>query len=153
MTLMRYQPLRHRGGSAWHLADQLHDEINRLFSTHEGGDEPAVTADWVPAVDIKEEDDRFLIHVDVPGVKTEDIDVTMEDGVLTLSGTRFHEQREEKDGFRRVERVSGRFLRRFSLPETADAERIEARCKDGVLEVSIGKQEKVKPKRIEVKAD
>ena len=107
-------------------------------------------ADWVPAVDIKEEDTRFVIHADVPGVDPDDIEVRMEDGVLTIKGERQSEDKEEREGYKRIERVRGSFFRRFSLPDTADAEGITAKAKNGVLEIIIPKHEKVQPRRIEV---
>jgi HSP20 family protein len=101
-------------------------------------------------VDIKEEDNRFLIRADVPGVAAEAIEITMDGGTLSLQGRRETTSEEEKDGLRRVERVSGRFYRRFALPDTADAEGIKADCKDGVLEISIPKQAKSQPRRIQI---
>ncbi len=147
MNLIRYEP--------WNLVSQLHNEMNRLFDRNLGtldGDASLAATDWVPAVDIKEEPGRFIIHADVPGVDPKEIEVTMEDGTLTIRGERKSESREERDGFRRVERVSGQFFRRFTLPDTADSEGISARGNHGVLEVSIPKQAKVQPRRITVKA-
>ena len=147
MNLVRYEP--------WGFVNQLHGEINRLFDRNYVGQdtEPGLTAsDWIPAVDIKEEDNRFLIHADVPGVDPKDIEITMEDGILTLKGERKSETREERDGYRRVERVSGQFFRRFTLPDTADAEGVSAKGVNGVLEISIPKHEKAQPRRITVKA-
>jgi HSP20 family protein len=147
MNLVRYEP--------WGLVNQLHNELNRLFDRGYAGQdqESGVTAsDWIPAVDIKEEDNRFLIHADVPGVDPKEIEITMEDGILTLKGERKSETREERDGYRRVERVSGQFFRRFTLPDTADAEGVSAKGVNGVLEISIPKQPKAQPRRITVKA-
>ena len=147
MSLIRYEP--------WSLAGQLHNEINRLFDRNlsgVNGDAGITASDWVPAVDIKEEPNRYLIHADIPGVEPKDIEITMEDGVLTLKGERNSESREEQDGYRRVERVSGQFFRRFTLPDTADAEGISAKGSNGVLEISIPKQPKAQPRRISVKA-
>jgi HSP20 family protein len=145
MTLMRYQP--------WNLINQLHRELDRAFDgTLRSDSENAVVADWLPSVDIKEEPDRWVIQADLPGVDPKDIEITMEDGVLTLRGERKSESREERDGWRRVERVSGQFFRRFSLPDTADAEGITAKGIHGVLEIAIPKQAKVQPRRITVKA-
>lgn len=143
MNMIRYEP--------WSLMTQLHNEMNRLF---ERGDNngPVAATDWTPAVDIKEEAQRFVIHADVPGVDPKDIEVTMEDGILTLRGERKSENRDEQNGWRRVERVSGTFYRRFSLPDTADAEGVSARGSNGVLEIVIPKQAKVQPRRITVKA-
>ncbi|HHJ17426.1 MAG TPA: Hsp20/alpha crystallin family protein [Gammaproteobacteria bacterium] len=148
MSMVRYEP--------WGLLNQLHGEVDRLFNTRMGrygddGDQLA-TSDWVPAVDIKEEDDRFVIHADVPGVDPKDIEVNMEDGVLSIKGERQSETTDEREGYKRVERVRGSFFRRFSLPDTANADAISARSKNGVLEVVIPKQEKVLPKRIQVES-
>jgi HSP20 family protein len=107
-------------------------------------------ADWVPAVDIIEEKDRFLLKADVPGVKPEDIDVNMENGVLSVSGQRHEESTQESEGVKRLERLSGRFYRRFSLPETANPEGISAKSVNGILEVVIPKQPEVKARRITV---
>lgn len=146
MNTIRYEP--------WGLMNQLHNEMNRLFDRGLTADnETDLTAtDWVPAVDIKEEPNRFLIHADVPGVDPKDIEITMEGGMLTLKGERKNESREERDGYRRVERVSGQFFRRFTLPETADAEGVNAKGVNGVLEISIPKQAKALPRKITVKA-
>jgi len=143
--LVRYDP--------WSLVNRLQGDLDRLagFTQRYNDDATAgATTEWVPAVDIKEEDSRFLIEADIPGVKPGDIDITMEDGVLTLRGQRETESRTEKDGYRRVERVTGRFYRRFTLPDTADAEAIEAKSDNGVLVVSIPKLPKVQPRRINV---
>ncbi|ROR34566.1 Hsp20/alpha crystallin family protein [Inmirania thermothiophila] len=148
MTLMRVDP--------WNMLTQLQNEMNRLFESRLGLDEGAngrvVTADWIPAVDIKEEDQRYVIHADVPGVDPKDIEVTMENGILTIRGKRELEREEEREGFKRVERARGTFYRRFSLPDTADAEKIAASMKNGVLEVVIPKKEQVQPRRITVQA-
>lgn len=146
MSLVRYEP--------WSLLNQLHGDIDRLFDRRlpkydEEGDQLAAS-DWVPAVDIREEDDRYVIHADVPGVKAEDIDVQMDKGVLSIKGRRESETSEERKGYKRVERVRGSFFRRFALPDTADAEAISASCKDGVLEIVIPKQAQVQPRRIKV---
>lgn len=145
MALVRYEP--------WNLLNQLHTELDRMFETRPtyGDNETNLaTSDWVPAVDIKEEPDRFVIHADVPGVDPKDIEVNMENGVLSIKGERESESKEERKGYKRIERVRGSFFRRFSLPDTADASAISAKSKNGVLEITIPKQEKVQPKRIAV---
>ena len=147
MSLIRYEP--------WGLLNQLNNEVNRLFDPRPlaGNDEAnIVTSDWVPAVDIKEESDRFVIHADVPGVDPKDIEITMENGLLSIKGERSVESKEEREGYRRVERVRGTFYRRFSLPDTADASHITAREKHGVLEIVIPKKEHVQPRKIAVQA-
>ncbi len=150
MSLSNYEP--------WSLLDRFQQQLNQLgyadrqLST-EGVNDASniVTSHWRPAVDIKEETNRFLITADLPGVDPKDIEITMENGVLTIKGERTSEATEEKEGYKRVERVSGTFYRRFSLPDSADAENIEATGKDGVLTITLPKHEKVQPRRIEVK--
>lgn len=146
MSVIRYEP--------WTFVNRLQRDLDRLLGSNAGlGDEPAsVTADWLPAVDIKEEAEGFVIHADVPGVDPKDIDVTLEKGVLTIRGQRKVDAREERDGYRRVERVSGQFFRRFSLPEAAAQDGVEAKYSNGVLEVRIPKQPQVQPRRIKVAA-
>ena len=95
---------------------------------------------------------QFTLQVDLPGVKAEDIDVTLEKGVLTLRGRRALTARDEKAGYRRVERVAGEFFRRFSLPDTTHAQAVKARFRDGVLEVTIPKQAQVQPRKVTVEA-
>ena len=138
MSVIRYEPLG--------LLRRLNDEVGRLFDEGYYGpadadQSSAVTSHWAPAVDIKEEADRFVLRADVPGVDSKDIEITMENGVLTIKGERSREDSEEREGYKRVERVYGSFYRRFTLPDTADADKISAASKNGVLEVSIPKQE------------
>lgn len=125
---------------------QFHQELNRMM----GENSSVVTSDWVPVVDIKEETDRFVLNADIPGVEREDIDITMEDGVITIRGERKLEEAAEGSEYKRVERPHGVFYRRFALPDTADPEGISARTRNGVLEVFIPKREQVKPRRIEI---
>lgn len=141
MAVVRYEP--------WSLLNQLHREMDSLF-TRGGNGEDNVVSDWAPSVDIKEDKEAYTLYADIPGVKPEDIEVHMENGVLTIRGERRHESEEERQGYKRVERVRGSFFRRFSLPDTADSERIAAKYDHGVLEVRIPKQEKVQPRRITV---
>ncbi|MDN3516826.1 Hsp20/alpha crystallin family protein [Aquisalimonas lutea] len=144
--MRRYEP--------WSVLSQLSNEMNSLFGTPAGqaAADPSnmATSDWAPAVDIQEEKDRYVIQADVPGVKPDDIEVQMENGILTIKGERSAEDVQEGNGYKRVERVRGSFHRRFTLPETADAENITATSRNGVLEVVIPKQEKVQPRRITV---
>ena len=144
MTLVRYEP--------WGMLNQLRRDMDRMYQSQTDGEESTsvATSAWVPAVDIKETDDAFEIHADIPGVDPKDIDVHMENGVLTIKGERESEKKEEKEGFKRVEREWGSFYRRFSLPDTADAEKISAKSQHGVLEITIPKQEKVQPRKISV---
>ena len=132
---------------------RLSDEFNKMLTQWPAfGDEDAsiVTSDWTPAVDVKEEDKRFLITADIPGVDPNEVEVDMHNGMLSIKGQRSEEKKEEKDGYRRVERFSGTFYRRFMLPDSADPEKIEAHAKNGVLEIEIGKTEKMQSKKIKV---
>lgn len=149
MALMRYQPVTSRFGGL----NQLHSEINRLFDSLGGYDDEGGTpaTDWMPAVDVTEEESRYVLHADVPGVDAKDIDITLENGVLTIRGRREASATDERSGYRRVERSYGAFFRRFTLPDTADAEKISAQSRNGVLELVIPKQPKVQPRRITVK--
>jgi HSP20 family protein len=145
MSLMRYEP--------WYLVNRLQRDLDRLLSGPALGDEPQQSVvDWVPPVDIREEDQQFVIYADLPGVDPKHIDVTLEKGVLTIRGRRDLESRDEQHGFRRAERTSGQFYRRFSLPDTADSQAVKARFTNGVLEVAIPKQAQVLPRRISVEA-
>ncbi len=126
-------------------------DLNRFFNMgFDDEDSTIATSSWTPAVDIAENDDHFLIEADVPGVDPKDIEVSMENGVLTLRGERESEVKEEKEGYSRVERSHGSFYRRFSLPETADSEHITAKSDKGVLRITVGKKETAKPKKITV---
>lgn len=143
MNLVRFDP--------WSIADLMNRDFDRLATRRfAGGPIESPTADWVPAVDIVEEKDCFVLRADVPGVSAEDIDVSMEDGILSISGQRSAETHDDTDGVKRFERVSGRFYRRFSLPDTADAEGLAAKSRNGILEVSIPKLPEVRPRRITV---
>jgi HSP20 family protein len=145
MSITRYEP--------WFLMNRLHRDLDRLFTLPAGSEESQqAVVEWVPPVDIREEEKQFVIHADLPGVEPKDIEITLEKGVLTIRGRRVLASREEKQGFRRVERVSGEFFRRFSLPDTADSQSVKARFTAGVLEVSIPKQAQVLPRRITVEA-
>ncbi|WP_019625366.1 Hsp20/alpha crystallin family protein [Thioalkalivibrio sp. ALJT] len=143
MNMTRYEPFS--------LLGQLSRELGRMPDMP-GTEDSAATSDWAPAVDIREETDAYVLHADIPGVDPKDIELHMEDGVLTLRGERRHESEEEKDGYKRIERVRGTFFRRFSLPDTADADNISARSENGVLEVRIPKQARVQPRRIQIES-
>lgn len=136
----------------WGLLDQWHNEMGQLLNTPSGRDDTSLVegSDWSPAVDIKEEDERFLIHADIPGVNAKEIEVSMDQGVLTIKGERKHESTESGKDYKRLERSHGLFIRRFSLPDTVDAGNISASSQDGVLEIILPKSVAEKPRRIEV---
>jgi HSP20 family protein len=149
MNLQSYDPLS--------FIEQFHNDVNRLLGNRwssQDNDSNMLTGAWSPAIDVREETDRYIVIADVPGIDPKDIEITMENGVLTIQGERNYETTDEdKDsGYRRVERAYGKFFRRLALPDVADAENISAEGKNGVLEISIQKSEQAKPRRIEVKA-
>jgi HSP20 family protein len=143
MTLVRYQP--------WGVLNQMRQDMDRMFASNNPDENSdVVTSDWAPAVDIKETDSAFEIRADIPGVNPDDIEVHMEKGILSIKGERESETRDEKEGYKRIERQHGVFYRRFSLPDTANADKISAKSSNGVLEISIPKQDEVKPRKITV---
>ena len=123
----------------------LGDRLFQLDQAAQAGEAP-----WAPRVDIKEDDKRFVILADIPGIDPAGIEVSMDKGVLTIKGERKQEHLEEGHRFTRVERAHGAFLRRFALPDSADAEGITAHGRNGVLEVSIPKRAESAPRRIEI---
>ena len=137
----------------WSLMPRLQDEINRLFGNLNENDSSSATAAWIPPVDIQEYSDRFELYVDLPGVEPSKVDLTLEDGVLTLSGQRTEQTGEGRDKdiqYRRTERSHGHFHRRFVLPDTADSQGVNATGKNGVLTVTIAKHPKALPRRIQI---
>jgi len=125
----------------WQQVQRLRSELDRMFQPYSRDDDQSsvATCDWIPAVDIKEEQDRYALRADIPGVDPKDIEIIAENGVLTIRGNRPSETRETQAGYSRIERPCGSFYRRFSLPDTADLAQIAARSTNGVLEISIPK--------------
>lgn len=146
MNITRFQP--------WSFIDFLNRDFEHSAAcliAAETVRRPA--SQWVPAVDITDEGSQFLLRADIPGINLEDIDVSMDGNVLTVSGVRHAEERSsDAAGAQRIERSSGRFLRRFTLPETADAEHITAKSSNGVLEIVIPKLAEIQARRITVEA-
>lgn len=144
MGLVHYQP--------WHSAGQLHDHVNQLFNqqTQSRSANEATSTDWVPRVDIKEAKTEFIIQADIPGVNPADIEISAENGYLIVKGRREAEKTTEQDDLTRVERQFGEFYRRFSLPDTANTDGITAKSQNGVLQISIPKNETLQPRKIEV---
>jgi HSP20 family protein len=154
MNITRYEPLFRRGRSLSLLGQLLQEPgFGSLLTTENGGrTESDVLSDWWPAVDIREEENRFVLLADLPGVKPDAIEVSMEDGVLTIQGSRESETTTADSDYKRYERVYGRFLRRFTLPDTANGEAISAKTNHGVLEVSIPKQPRPLARKITVES-
>lgn len=142
MALIPYQPQT--------ILNQIQREMNRLFETRQKDDERVSQAncDWEPPVDIKEENNRFVMFADIPGVDAKDIEVSMDNGMLTIKGERKVEA--DGEGLRRAERLYGTFYRRFMMPDTADAEGISAQGRNGVLQIIIPKRAQAQPKRIRI---
>jgi HSP20 family protein len=144
MTLIRYEP--------WSVLNQLHGQMNRLFEGQLDRDAATsgATADWIPQADIEEYADRFVLKLDVPGVDLAAIEITLDKGVLSLSGERVKDAAGKDVQRSRVERAHGRFHRRFTLPDTVDAAGVHATGRNGIVEVTIPKQPKAQPRRIQV---
>ena len=140
MALVRWEPAREIGS--------LQSEVNRLFDGFFGNGE--ATRRWVPAMDLAETDDNLVLRADLPGLKREDVNIEISDGVLTISGSRGTEREEKADNYYRVERASGSFSRALTLPKDVDADAVTADFEDGVLEVRIPKPEERKPHRVEI---
>ena len=145
--------------SRWDPFKEMEETQNRLaryfgLSPVRGpseGKEAMTIAEWAPAVDIVEDDKEWLLKADLPDVKKEDVKVTVESGVLTITGERKFEKEEKNKKYHRIERSYGNFLRSFTLPDAADGTKVNAEFKDGVLKVHLPKSEKSKPKAVEVK--
>jgi HSP20 family protein len=143
MAMSRWNPFRD--------LMSIQSELNQLFGRTFSG-EGSHGADWLPPLEAHETADRFVITVELPGLGPEDVDISVEDNVLTLTGERrFSSDRSEED-FHRIERRYGTFARSLTLPATADASAIEASFDAGVLTVTVPKREEAKPRKIQVKA-
>lgn len=155
-TLTRYE-------TRWNPFKDIEDLQHRLHSLMGTGlgrsslrgngedQESLASTEWAPLVDITEDEKEYLIKVDLPEVKKEDLNVTVENGVLNISGERKFEKEEKGRKYHRVERAYGTFIRSFTLPEDSDGGKVDAKFKDGVLSVHLAKSEKAKPRNIEVK--
>jgi HSP20 family protein len=149
MALIRWEPVRE--------LNTIQNEMNRLFNTF--FDAPAapnstqgMSRRWIPAMDLAETEDSFVLRADLPGLSEKDVNIELEDNVLTISGERKSEHEERKDGYYRVERASGSFSRSLTLPEGVDPEKISANFDRGVLEVQIPKPEQRKPRKVTISA-
>ncbi len=135
--------------------EEMSNRLSRILSrtpvAKEGGKEEMTVAEWTPLVDITEDDKEYLIKAELPEVKKEDVKLNIHDDVLSISGERTHEKEEKGRKYHRVERAYGSFVRSFTLPEDADAAKVAAEYKDGILKVHLPKSEKAKPRSIEVK--
>ena len=146
MALVRWEPVRE--------LDSIQSEMNRLFNTF--FDTPTTAGNatparrWMPAMDLVEHEDHFVLSADLPGMSEEDVNIELEDGTLTISGERKTEHEAKDEGFYRVERASGAFQRSLTLPKGVDPEAVTANFDRGVLEVRIPKPEERRPRRINI---
>lgn len=146
MNLVKWDPFRE--------LEDVTNRLNRIFgqslARSESGQNMLAVADWAPSVDISETDSAYLIKGEIPGVKKEDVKVTIQDGMLTIQGERRQEKEEKGKKFHRIECSYGSFARSFRVPSDADENSVKAEFKDGMLNVTLAKSEKAKPKSINV---
>ncbi len=143
-TMARYNPLRD--------VSSLQDEVERVFRSALGDRTAANAGAFTPMLDVEENDEAFTLHIELPGVQAEHVDVSLEENVLTIAGERNFYNDREADGFRRIERHFGRFHRAVRLPDRVDADRVEATYRDGMLTIVVPKAEESKPRRISIQA-
>jgi len=141
-TLNRWEPFRNTVG--------LESQVNRMFHELFGRSQESNLTTWAPAVDIFENEHELTVKADLPDVKPEDLDIRVENNILTIRGERKFEKKVDEKNYLRVERSYGSFARSFSLANTVNSEAIEADYKDGVLTLTIPKREEAKPKQIKV---
>lgn len=146
MNLVTYDPFRE--------LRSLQDEVNRLFTSSfsRGGENELMRGAWSPSVDIFENKDQIVLEAELPGMKPEDVNISIENNVLTINGERKFEKKDENDNFHRVERSYGSFTRSFTLPPTVSSENVDAVFENGLLRLTLAKREEAKPRRIEIKA-
>jgi HSP20 family protein len=146
MALIRWEPARE--------LQSIQQEMNRLFGTFfdspTGGGNGGGLRRWIPAMDLVEEGNNYVLRADLPGVKEDHVKVELEDNVLTISGERRSEHEDKKEGYYRIERASGAFSRSLTLPEGVDPDSVQASFEKGVLEVRIPKPEERKPRRVAI---
>lgn len=148
MAVTRWDPFR----DLMSIQSELNRLFGRTFAGTEAGSGTSAGGAWVPPLDIYETKDHYVVHVELPGVDPEGVEVSVEDGTLTISGERAFYHEVDEDQFHRVERRFGAFLRTLSLPPAARADAIEASFDKGVLTIKVPKAEEAKPRRITIKA-
>jgi HSP20 family protein len=147
-TLVRWDPFRD--------LVSIQDELNRLFGRTFNGVEPmrpAAIGAWIPAMDVLETEDRFVVKLELAGIDPEDVEVAVEDSTLSVSGNRELSTGTNEENYHRLERRYGSFSRSITLPQTVDTEKVEASFDKGVLTVEVPKVERAKPKKIQVRAE
>ena len=148
MAITRYDPFR----DLFRLQDQLFKTFGEAYS-RESSPDSGLTGAWSPAVDVFENPDAILLKVELPEVDAKDVDIQVENNQLTIRGERKLENAENRDGYHRIERTYGSFLRTFTLPTTVDTEHISADSKDGVLRIVLPKRAETKPRQIKVQVE
>ena len=128
----------------------LRADMDRLFSSLFGGGYEEREGLWAPLVDIEEDNDTIMVKVEIPGMRKEDIKVSVQSNILTITGERKHESETKNKTFHRVERSYGKFSRMITLPTDVDSDKVKANYKDGILSITLPKPEAVKPKHIDV---
>ncbi len=146
MALIRWEPVRELNT----LQSEMNRLFNTLFDTPGGGESGSPLRRWIPAMDLVETDQDFVLRADLPGLDEGDVNIELDDNILTVSGERKSEHEQRKEGYYRVERASGSFSRSLTLPEGVDPERIKASFDRGVLEVRIPKPEERKPRKVAI---
>jgi HSP20 family protein len=126
------------------------DDFFRPFGFMTRPDEGPAQAGWLPAVDVRESDDAFVFTAELPGIAKEEVEITVDDGILTIKGERRFNENDEEKNYRRIERAYGTFSRSFTLPSAVDAERIQASFKDGLLTVDVPKAEVANARKITI---
>ena len=152
-ALTRWEPLKGHW-NPWKDIEDMEKRLSTLLrqpSRTDGEKEAMTVAEWSPLVDISEDDKEYLVKAELPEIKKEDVKLTVQDNVLSISGERKSEKEEKGKKHHRIERSYGSFLRSFTLPEDSDGSKVAAEYKDGLLMVHVPKSEKAKPKSIEVK--
>jgi HSP20 family protein len=157
-TIEKWRSLRSSPWSdPWRELEEVQNQFTKFFAEARlplkryGAGEELELADWLPAVDVTEDSEKYTIKVELPGVAKEDVKVTVEDGVLTIMGERKEEKEERDKKHHRIERSYGSFRRTFTLPEDSSGEKVSADFKDGILKVHLPKDQNAKPKSVEVK--
>jgi HSP20 family protein len=131
-------------------AVSMQDDLQRMFRQVFGDSDASLAGAFSPALDVEESDDAFTLHVELPGVKPDEVEVSIEESVLTIAGQRDFYSDKESDGFRRIERRFGRFHRAVRLPDRVDPDKVDAAYRDGLLTVTVPKAESAKPRKIQV---
>jgi HSP20 family protein len=150
MSLIRYQSPEMNPWTAFDRLPSLRDELSRLFDFALPTRDSGLFSGWTPALDVYDEKDNFVVKAELPGLKKEDIDINVHNGVLTISGERKQETEKKEGQTFRSERYFGRFQRSLTLPAAVDVQKVKASYKDGVLTIDLPKAEEAKPKQIAI---